>query len=73
MRVPSIKILVVYDVQVKSPDVSQVPLIINYGMFLVLVPRSRAIGSHHVSLDLPKAVEEYAHRFVQPTFVDVKI
>ncbi|KAA1466179.1 hypothetical protein DENSPDRAFT_830933 [Dentipellis sp. KUC8613] len=36
------KVLVVYDVQVKTPDVSHVPLVINY--------------------DLPKAVEEYAHR-----------
>lgn len=36
------KILVVYDVQVKNPEVPHVPLIINY--------------------DLPKAVEEYAHR-----------
>lgn len=34
--------LVVNDVQVKTPEVSHVPLIINY--------------------DLPKAVEEYAHR-----------
>ncbi|GLB33741.1 putative DEAD-like helicase [Lyophyllum shimeji] len=39
---PATKVLVVYDVQVKTPDVSHVPLIINY--------------------DLPKAVEEYAHR-----------
>ncbi|KAI6119405.1 P-loop containing nucleoside triphosphate hydrolase protein [Pisolithus croceorrhizus] len=38
----SVKVLVVNDVQVKIPDVSHVPLIINY--------------------DLPKAVEEYAHR-----------
>lgn len=38
------KILVVYDVQVKSPEVPHVPLVINY--------------------DLPKAVEEYAHRVV---------
>ncbi|KZW03963.1 P-loop containing nucleoside triphosphate hydrolase protein [Exidia glandulosa HHB12029] len=42
MRQPVTKVLVVYDVQVKSPDVFQVPLVINY--------------------DLPKAVEEYAHR-----------
>nr|GAT54078.1 translation initiation factor [Mycena chlorophos] len=42
MRQPTAKVLVVYDVQVKSPDVTHVPLIINY--------------------DLPKAVEEYAHR-----------
>lgn len=42
MRHPGTKILVVYDVQVKSPEVSHVPLIVNY--------------------DLPKAVEEYAHR-----------
>ncbi|KAF9500153.1 hypothetical protein BDN71DRAFT_1440718 [Pleurotus eryngii] len=42
MRQPTTKVLVVYDVQVKAPEVSHVPLIINY--------------------DLPKAVEEYAHR-----------
>jgi translation initiation factor 4A len=36
------RVLVIYDVQVKSTEVSQVPLVINY--------------------DLPKAVEEYAHR-----------
>ncbi|KAI0049598.1 hypothetical protein FA95DRAFT_1556691 [Auriscalpium vulgare] len=36
------KVLVVYDVQVKTPEVSHIPLVINY--------------------DLPKAVEEYAHR-----------
>lgn len=42
MRQSPMRVLVVYDVQVKSPDVPQVPLIINY--------------------DLPKAVEEYAHR-----------
>ncbi|KAJ6509877.1 hypothetical protein C8R47DRAFT_1095696 [Mycena vitilis] len=42
MRQPATKVLVVYDVQVKTPEVSHVPLIINY--------------------DLPKAVEEYAHR-----------
>ncbi|EGO01969.1 hypothetical protein SERLA73DRAFT_166482 [Serpula lacrymans var. lacrymans S7.3] len=42
MRQPVTKVLVVYDVQVKTPEVSHVPLIINY--------------------DLPKAVEEYAHR-----------
>ncbi|KAG2013727.1 ATP-dependent rRNA helicase RRP3 [Coprinopsis cinerea AmutBmut pab1-1] len=41
---PVIKILVVYDVQVKIPEVPHVPLVINY--------------------DLPKAVEEYAHRVV---------
>ncbi|KAL1691748.1 P-loop containing nucleoside triphosphate hydrolase protein [Schizophyllum commune] len=42
MRPSNTKILVVYDVQVKTNEVSHVPLIINY--------------------DLPKAVEEYAHR-----------
>ncbi|KAF9247239.1 hypothetical protein BU15DRAFT_39349 [Melanogaster broomeanus] len=42
MRQPVTKVLVVNDVQVKVPEVSHVPLIINY--------------------DLPKAVEEYAHR-----------
>lgn len=28
---PTTKVLVVYDVQVKAPDVFQVPLVINYG------------------------------------------
>ncbi|KAF8558910.1 hypothetical protein OG21DRAFT_1503868 [Imleria badia] len=42
MRQPVTKVLVVNDVQVKIPEISHVPLIINY--------------------DLPKAVEEYAHR-----------
>jgi translation initiation factor 4A len=32
---PSIKVLVVYDVQVKTPDVPHVPLVINYGWCLV--------------------------------------
>jgi translation initiation factor 4A len=31
MRQPATKVLVVYDVQVKSPEVSHVPLIVNYG------------------------------------------
>ena len=31
MRQPTTKVLVVYDVQVKTPEVSQIPLIINYG------------------------------------------
>ncbi|KAG9317532.1 hypothetical protein JVU11DRAFT_1738 [Chiua virens] len=42
MRQPVTKVLVVNDVQVKIPEISHVPLIVNY--------------------DLPKAVEEYAHR-----------
>lgn len=42
MRQPTTKALVLYDVPVKTSDVSHVPLVINY--------------------DLPKAVEEYAHR-----------
>lgn len=31
MRQPTPKVLVVYDIQVKSPEVSHVPLVINYG------------------------------------------
>ena len=31
-RPPITKVLVTYDVQVKAPDVFQVPLVINYGM-----------------------------------------
>ncbi|KAH9943105.1 uncharacterized protein BXZ73DRAFT_87513 [Epithele typhae] len=51
MRPTATKVLVVYDVQVKTPEVSQIPLVINY--------------------DLPKAVEEYAHRVapaIAPTY-----
>ena len=33
MRQPVTKVLVVYDVQVKTPEVSHVPLVINYGSF----------------------------------------
>ena len=32
MRQTSVKVLVVHDVVVKSSDVQQVPLVINYGM-----------------------------------------
>lgn len=35
MRQPATKVLVVYDVQVKTPDVAHVPLIINYGLLLL--------------------------------------
>jgi hypothetical protein len=34
MRQSATKVLVVYDVQVKNPEVPHVPLIINYGKFL---------------------------------------
>lgn len=33
VRQPTTKVLVVYDVQVKNPEVPHVPLIINYGEF----------------------------------------
>jgi translation initiation factor 4A len=36
MRQPVAKVLVVYDVQVKTPEVSHVPLIINYGELIRL-------------------------------------
>lgn len=35
IRQPSTRVLVVYDVVVKSPDVPQVPLVINYGGLIV--------------------------------------
>lgn len=40
MRQSATKILVVYDVQVKNPEVPHVPLIINYGEFLEIVSSS---------------------------------
>ena len=39
MRQAPTKVLVVYDVQVKTPDVSQIPLVINYGAFTPYQPR----------------------------------
>lgn len=33
MRPLTSKALVVYDVQIKSPEISHIPLIINYGQF----------------------------------------
>ena len=33
---PTTRVLVVYDVQVKAPDVFQVPLVINYGGHIFL-------------------------------------
>ena len=61
IRQPSPKVLVVYDIQVKSPEVPHVPLVINYGDFFL----SNSISCQTISpltLDLPKAVEEYSHR-----------
>lgn len=59
MRQPVTKVLVVNDVQVKIPEISHVPLIINYGMSSY----RRFFPLHAKDLvDLPKAVEEYAHR-----------
>ena len=37
MRQSATKVLVVYDVQVKNPEVPHVPLIINYGEFFRIV------------------------------------
>ncbi|KIK65331.1 hypothetical protein GYMLUDRAFT_82590 [Collybiopsis luxurians FD-317 M1] len=57
MRQSATKVLVVYDVQVK--EISHIPLVINYGSFLYSNPSSHLNDS---CTDLPKAVEEYAHR-----------
>ena len=62
LRPTPTKVLVVYDVQVKTPDVSQVPLVLNYGKNFV--PSPRVFSSLMPISDLPKAVEEYAHRLV---------
>jgi translation initiation factor 4A len=64
------KILVVYDVQIKNPEVSHVPLVINYGEFYTRnAVRSKIILTWFAFLDLPKAVEEYAHRYGVHNFV----
>jgi translation initiation factor 4A len=38
MRQPTTKALVVYDVQVKGPDVSHIPLVVNYGKLYFRIP-----------------------------------
>lgn len=55
----SSRVLVAFDVQVKSPDVFQVPLIINYGSYSPIC--SFYVQANKLS-DLPKQVEDYAHR-----------
>lgn len=40
LRQSSVKVLVVYDVPVKAPEVSHVPLIINYGAVYIHELRS---------------------------------
>jgi hypothetical protein len=64
MRPTPIKVLVVYDVQVKTPEVSQVPLVLNYGSDLIPLPQCTYSAHRSLMSDLPKAVEEYAHRSV---------
>ena len=41
LRSTPTKVLVVYDVQVKTPEVSQVPLIVNYGEDSITLPHGR--------------------------------
>ena len=62
MRQTATKVLVVYDVQVKTPEVSQIPLVINYGIFHLCSRPFDCIDDMLALTDLPKAVEEYAHR-----------
>ena len=40
LRQPSVKVLVVYDVSVKAPDISHVPLVVNYGAVSIQELRS---------------------------------
>ncbi|SRR6266404_1804316 len=61
LRQSATKVLVVYDVQVKNPEVPHVPLIINYGKFSWDGLPHKMLTT--VRSDLPKAVEEYAHRY----------
>lgn len=68
LRQPQTRVLIVYDVQVKAPDVSQVPLVINYGMSQYLW-RVRCVQLIIIDLDLPQAVEEYAHRSVSASCI----
>jgi hypothetical protein len=58
-RPPITRVLVTCDVQVKPPEVQQVPLVINYGT--QPTPTTTQFLTVHC-IDLPKAVEEYAHR-----------
>jgi translation initiation factor 4A len=42
-QTPGTRVLVVYDVQVKAPDVFQVPLVINYGMIIFSILSSNLL------------------------------
>ena len=64
LRSTTTKVLVVYDVQVKTPEVSQVPLIVNYGEGSISIVIRGYPAHRYLISDLPKAVEEYAHRWV---------
>jgi len=68
------KILVVYDVQVKNPEVPHVQLIINYGKSTRKNGHSSNYPDVFSLLDLPKAVEEYAHRYgTRPVLLPSKL
>jgi hypothetical protein len=43
LRPAPAKVLVVYDVQVKTPEVSQVPLVVNYGDDLIPLRHVRVL------------------------------
>ena len=66
LRQTPTRVLVIYDVVVKVPEVPHVPLIVNYGKDLPLILFGWIIDCvcSCETTDLPKAVEEYAHRFV---------
>lgn len=61
MRQPSTKVLVVYDVQVKAPDVFQVPLVINYDL-----PQAVEEYAHRVA---PAIANNYSKAGVVVNFV----
>ncbi|KAF8165404.1 hypothetical protein B0H34DRAFT_793798 [Crassisporium funariophilum] len=61
MRQPSTKVLVVYDIQVKNPDVPHVPLVINYDL-----PKAVEEYSHRVA---PAIASTYSRAGVVVNFV----
>jgi translation initiation factor 4A len=64
LRQTAKKVLVIYDIQLKSNEVPHVPLVINYGKYFQKDHGPDAHMLMYYLADLPKAVEEYSHRSV---------
>jgi hypothetical protein len=63
LRQTNMKVLVVYDVQLKTGETPHISLVINYGELPSTIRQQSLLLTG--SADLPKAVEEYSLRLVK--------